>query len=70
MRLSSYSCFRVALQKSQVMTSFRPPPMFFPGGATAHQGFHMLTFGPIRLERLLTPVLVDPTQCNEYASAA
>ena len=33
MCLSSYSCFRVALQKSQVMTSFRPP-MFFPGGAT------------------------------------
>ena len=33
MRLSSYSCFRVALQKSQVMTSFCPP-IFFPGGAT------------------------------------
>ena len=33
MRLSSYSCFRVALRKSQVMTSFRPP-MFFPGGVT------------------------------------
>ena len=29
MRLSSYSCFRVALQKSQVMTSFRPPPNVF-----------------------------------------
>ena len=35
MYLSSYSCFCVALQKSKVMTSFRPPPpMVFPGGAT------------------------------------
>ena len=45
MRLSFYSCFRVALQKSQVMTSFCPPPMYFPGGATGvelYNSFHFL----------------------------
>ena len=45
MRLSSYSCFRAALQKSQVMTSFRPP-VFFPGGATAGISSPVTVTGP------------------------
>ena len=49
---SSYSCFRVALQKSQVMTSFFPP-MFFPGAATGSKPASLLV---VPLEKALNGI--------------
>ena len=54
MRQSSDSFFRVALQKSQLMASFRPP-MFFLGGASGQDPYP-------RESTLMTPSALSSLQ--------